>query len=66
MTLKEKFRERLLSHLSDHNTESNADIACEISEEFALDFAIWLNDAQNKKNLQREIKQCFERFKKEI
>lgn len=65
MSLKDKFKEKLLSHLSDHDTESNAIIACKVAEEYALEFAIYIHCAEKNKGLQKEIKQVFETFKKE-
>lgn len=42
MTLKQKFRDKILSFLSDNMKEQNA-IECEqIAEDFAIDFADWI------------------------
>jgi hypothetical protein len=44
MTLKEKFRDKILSFLSDNMKEQNA-IECEqIADEFAIEFAEWCDD----------------------
>lgn len=64
--LEERFREILLGHLSDHNTELDIKNACIIDEEFALEFAIYIHNAGRNKDLQKEIKEVFETFKKEI
>jgi len=42
MTLKQKFRDKILSFLSDNMKEQNA-IECEqVAEDFAIDFADWI------------------------
>lgn len=63
--LKDKFRKKLLGHLSDHNTELDIENACKIAEEFALSFGVYLENAGKDKDLQKEIKDVFEWFKKE-
>lgn len=65
MNLKEKFRQKLLGHLSDHNTELDIENACKVAEEYALAFATYIQNAGKNKELQKEILEVFQHFKKE-
>ena len=65
MNLREQVNSKLLGHFSGYNTELYLDNMCKLAEDFALEFGIYLEAASNKKDLQKEIKQCFKTFKKE-
>jgi len=62
MTLKEKFRDKILSFKKDNMKEQNA-INCEkIADEFAIGFAEWL--VQNYDGI-KSVKELLEIYKKE-
>jgi hypothetical protein len=77
MTLKQKFRDKILSFLSDNMKEQNA-IECEqIADDFAIDFADWCkqeyeledtsfhNKWRDVNGEYRESKELLEIYKKE-
>jgi hypothetical protein len=66
MTLKEKFRDKILSFLSDNMKEQNA-IECEqIADDYAIEFAVWIVKNCNHSKLKSlDYKDLLEIFKKE-
>ena len=68
MTLKEKFRDKILSFLSDNMKEQNAEECEVIADDFAIDFAEWLNGLDiNDEVLQKHIstRELLEIYKKQ-
>jgi hypothetical protein len=67
MTLKEKFRDKILSFLSDNMKEQNA-IECEqIADDYAIEFSEWVLLRHYLKLVKKDTttKQLLEIFKKE-
>jgi hypothetical protein len=69
MTLKEKFRDKILSFLSDNMKEQNA-IECEkIADDYAIEFYNWMRKEDTQENAEKYFgytdKDMLEIFKKE-
>jgi hypothetical protein len=64
MTLKEKFKEKILSFLGDNMKEQNANQCEKIADEFAIEFAEWVDENAYWLATKR-INELLELFKKE-
>jgi hypothetical protein len=60
MTLKEKFKEKILSFLGDNMKEQNANQCEKIADDYAIEFSNWLFNI-NKEVLKKQLQE----FKKE-